>query len=88
MYLFLLPNFRLDLLMLGAKMSPEKRTKGLTSWLTALTAVRNLAAPPTGSTLRSSTLYTSLKWIKVSLSALATGILVTFSAVSLVKTFA
>ena len=42
--------------MLGAKMSPEKRMRGWQFVLTLLTAVRNLAAPPTGSTVLLSTL--------------------------------
>lgn len=43
-------------------MSPLKRIRGLRclSWLTAVT---NLEAPPTGSSLRPSMLYTSLKWM-------------------------
>ena len=55
--------------MLGAKMSPEKRMRGWVSLVALLTAVRNLAAPPTGSTPRLSTLYTSLKWTCVMMSS-------------------
>ena len=43
------------LLILGAKISPEKRMRGFSS-CSSLTAVRNLAAPPTGSTPLDSTL--------------------------------
>ena len=63
-----------NLLILGAKISPENSIRGSQSFLTLLTAVRNLGAPPTGSTSLLSTLYTSLKWISVILSCLASGI--------------
>ena len=47
------------LLMLGEKMLPENRTRGLFSFC-SFTAVRNLAAPPTGSVSLGSTLKQSL----------------------------
>ena len=52
----------------GAKQSPENRIKGFRSAY-FLMAVLILAAPPTGSCFSlASTLYTSLKWIKVNFS--------------------
>ena len=50
---------------LGEKTSPLKSTSGL-RWPKERRALTKRAAPPTGSTLRGSTLYTSLKWRMVS----------------------